>query len=126
MCLIIDIHHLPESVSFPLSVWDLKEYIKNKIASGKESDKTYSPIPSVYVDYGFFNCASTEEHRMLVDLYKDFFVLEVEEKANSRKLHSACVRGRLFAFFTEDLLFKLEPKDVYKRLLKNPYPLPEE
>lgn len=106
------------------SVWYLKQYIEVKVIHGQESDTTRLPTPSVAVDYGFLNCTSVEEHRMLVDLYKGFFALE--EKANPLELHASCIQGRLFAYFVEDLMFKLKPKKVYKRMLKNPYPLPDE
>lgn len=104
------------------SVWDLKQFMENKKIHGPE-DTTHHPTRSVSVDYGFLNCETQEEYKLLFDLYKGFFALRSAEKP--LELHRACIQGRLFEYFTQDLKFKIQQKKKYKKLLRNPYPLPQ-
>ncbi|KXN91280.1 hypothetical protein AN958_01491 [Leucoagaricus sp. SymC.cos] len=107
------------------SVWRLKQYIEHKIVNGEdaEDDSIMHPTPSISADYGFHRCGSPEDRRLLFGLYKEFFK-QKRGQVKPLQLHQACVQGRLFAYFTEDLQMRLKQKKVYKRLLVNPYPLP--
>ncbi|KAI0319913.1 hypothetical protein OF83DRAFT_703415 [Amylostereum chailletii] len=96
------------------SVWDLKAYIVSP------DDDDSQIIPSVAADYGFMNCKTPDEKKKLEDLYKGVFALR---DADPLKLHEACIGGRLLEYLSEDLHFQLKPKKLYKRLLRNPYPL---
>lgn len=98
------------------SVWLLKQFIA--------ADEQGVLDPSSTVDYGFSNCTNSEKHgRPLFNLYKTFFEMQ---HADPLKLHATCVEGRLVKFFTEDISMKLPgSRKLFKRLLKNPYPLPE-
>ncbi|KAI0742194.1 hypothetical protein BC629DRAFT_254024 [Irpex lacteus] len=98
------------------SVWDLKQFVA--------ADGQGTLALSSTVDYGFSNCANSEKPgKPLFNLYKTFFEMR---HADPLKLHAACVEGRLFKFFTEDISIKLPgSRKLFKRLLKNPYPLPE-
>jgi hypothetical protein len=113
---------LLSSPHFRKSVWDLKTYVEIKTINSPE-DTAVQPENSVRVDYGFINCKTAEDHKMLFDVYKGFFLLQ--ESANPIELHNACIEGRLFTYFAKDLGFKLRPTKTYQRLLKNFYPLPD-
>ncbi|KAJ3568898.1 hypothetical protein NP233_g5403 [Leucocoprinus birnbaumii] len=90
------------------SVWWLNRYIQASIFEGRESDLTYMPYNSmVLVDYGFINCRTVEDRRLLFDLYKPFFA---NHESNSMNLHRACMKGRLYEHFTEDLGYRLRRK----------------
>lgn len=98
------------------SVWTLKKFV----ASGGNG----SPSLAVTFDYGFINSAgNVETRKQLLGLYKAYFELS---RANPLELHAACVEGRLFRFFTEDMQMTL-PGDpgLFGRLLKNMNPLQE-
>ncbi|KAJ7757491.1 hypothetical protein B0H16DRAFT_1885519 [Mycena metata] len=100
------------------SVWYLKQFVASR-------DEGKRPIPSVTVDYGFMNCLKNEAERTLLkDLYRQVFALP-HAPFDPMKLHEACIQGKLYEY-VEGLL-KLRKKDqkVLKRLLKNPYPLPD-
>ncbi|KAJ7044984.1 hypothetical protein C8F04DRAFT_520702 [Mycena alexandri] len=100
------------------SVWYLKQFV----ASRQEGKRR---IPSIAVDYGFLNCLKDEaEHTLLEDLYHQLFTLP-RARFDPMQLHEACIQGKLYEY-AEGLL-KLRKKDqkVLKRLLKNPYPLPD-
>lgn len=103
------------------SVWDLKQYIT---ATEQTSDPGEKPkvIPSVRVDYGFFNCANEKDTQMLEDTYRRYFTLP---NANPLELHQAAIKGRIYPHIVNDMKIKLVPKNVYTRLMKNPYPLRE-
>lgn len=103
------------------TVWSMKQYVENKIINGIE-DTEVRPSRAVLVDYGFLNCKTTEEHKLVIDVYRAFFAMKA--RANPLELHKACIEGRLFAYFAKDLGFKLKPKQTYQRLLKNLNPLP--
>lgn len=70
------------------------------------------------MDYGFSNCKTEEENVELKDVYRTFFDLR---DADPIKLHEAAIEGRLFEYVGG--LVKLKKK--FRRLMKNPYPLPE-
>ncbi|KAJ7762405.1 hypothetical protein DFH07DRAFT_814279 [Mycena maculata] len=99
------------------SVWYLKQFV---MAQGEEYSK---PIPSVIVDYGFMNCyKSEEETTLLKDLYSQIFSLP---RADPVQLHEACIQGKLYDLVSRLLKLKKKDQKVLKRLLKNPYPLPD-
>lgn len=100
------------------SVWDLKQYIRNKIIHGRDN-VSIRPIPSISADYGFHRCQNREDGKLLFDIYKKYF----NSSDSPLKLHHACIQGRLFEFFEVDVKIQLRPKNDYKRLLQNPYPL---
>lgn len=115
--LIIDV--LSGTPSWVKSVWVLKQYIELATTLGND-DLFLLPFPSM-LDYGFFNCTTMKEHKLLVKLYKRFFALG--RNAKPLELHQACVQGRLFAYLTEELGSKVKPKGMYQRLLRIPFPL---
>jgi len=89
------------------SVWDLKQYL--------ETEK--GPlIPSVGVDYGFFNCRGETEREDLEKVYKEFFA---DYRADPIELHKAAIGGRLFEYVGGFV----ELKQIFYRLMNNPYPL---
>ena len=99
------------------SVWDLKQFV---IAD--ELDAV--PVPSVGADYGFYNCQNGEEVLQLKEVYKKVFE---DSKGDPLKLHEACLQGKMYEYVRTTL--KLKRKDrrpLFRRLMKNPYPLPEE
>ncbi|KAJ3569498.1 hypothetical protein NP233_g5010 [Leucocoprinus birnbaumii] len=96
------------SPNFRNSVWDLKQYIKGKSTPGVDTSHL-QPVPSVMVDYGFINCQRESEHKLLFNVYKRFFDME---SADPFQLHGACLEGRLFHYFTEDLGMTLDPFKV--------------
>ncbi|KAI0084391.1 hypothetical protein BDY19DRAFT_536667 [Irpex rosettiformis] len=96
------------------SVWDLKQWI----ASGGEG----TLVRPATFDYGFMNCSNDEEGKKLFALYKTFFE---SRQSDPLKLHVACIEGRLLKFFTDDMKMTLPgSRKLFKRLLKNMYPLP--
>jgi len=99
------------------SVWDLKQFV---VADMPDSD----PVPSVSVDYGFFNCRNEEEAAQLKEVYKKFF--EEGSNGDPLKLHEACLQGKIYDYVRTTV--KLKGKDkipLFRRLMKNFYPLPE-
>ncbi|KDQ16157.1 hypothetical protein BOTBODRAFT_269578 [Botryobasidium botryosum FD-172 SS1] len=93
------------------SVWNLKQIV---------STEEVEMIPSVAVDYGFFNCKDTSEAQLLRDVYKQFFR---RPGANPIKLHEAAIRGQLFEYVGGLLKMKNKERRTLQRLMVNPYPL---
>ncbi|CAG8692227.1 507_t:CDS:1 [Ambispora leptoticha] len=90
-----------------MSVYDLKQYVLS------ESVDLARPV---YVDYGFMNCRTKDEHRQLRNLYNK---LIKTPQFDLRDLHEACVTGKIFNYVSAIL-----PNEVVKRdLLRNVYPL---
>ncbi|KAF8485556.1 hypothetical protein JB92DRAFT_3148680 [Gautieria morchelliformis] len=112
-----DIPHLSDilegSPTMSKSVWDLKQFVVAEAGT---------LIPSVGVDYGFFNCKDEMERAQLKHVYSQFFQ---NYEADPIKLHEAAIGGRTYEYI--DTLVKLKKKDrkTIQRLVKNPYPLPE-
>ncbi|KAJ7492114.1 hypothetical protein FB451DRAFT_1021003 [Mycena latifolia] len=99
---------------FP-SVWYLKQFVM--------AEEGNAPIPSITVDYGFMNCLNNEEETSLLkDLYTQIFALPRLDPMN---LHEACIQGKLYDHVGQLLKLKKRDQKVLKRLLKNPYPLPD-
>jgi hypothetical protein len=90
------------------SVWNLKQYV---------AVKDGGLIPSIAVDYGFFNCKGETEKLELKEVYNQLFS---HRDADPLKLHEATIGGRLFEYVGG--FVKLKKK--FNRLMKNPYPLP--
>ncbi|KAF7347379.1 MYND-type domain-containing protein [Mycena venus] len=99
------------------SVCYLKQFV---LAQGEGAE----PIPSVTLDYGFINCIDEAETSRLKDLYRQIFALP-RARADLMKLHEACVQGKLYDYVGQLVKFQKRDKKVFKRLLKNPYPLPD-
>lgn len=89
------------------SVWDLKQYLATEDGG---------LIPSVGVDYGFFNCQGETEMQDLRKVYREFFA---RYDADPIELHEAAIGGRLFDYVGG--FVKLKPE--FYRLMNNPYPL---
>lgn len=105
------------------SVWWLHQYIENVVTGGHESNPSFMPMnPIILTDYGFMNCKTPEDHRLLIDLYKSFFA---DMDSDPLALHDACMEGRLFRYFTDDQKCQLRQKKKYRRLLLNPHPSKE-
>ena len=97
------------------SVWNLKQFVF-------ADDPDSVPVPSVKVDYGFFNCRNEEEVVQLKEVYKKFFEYS---DGDPLKLHEACLQGKIYDYVRTTL--KLKGKDqgpLFRRLMKNIYPLP--
>ncbi|KAI0031652.1 hypothetical protein K488DRAFT_51681 [Vararia minispora EC-137] len=100
------------------SVWDLKEYITLVYEYGIDADaEPVLPIPSIFMDYGFMNCTDAKEEKMLQELYKKYLSLSMTDPL---ELHNASISGTLYRC---KRYMKLQPKELYMRLLRNPYPL---
>ncbi|KAJ6601300.1 hypothetical protein DFH09DRAFT_1127382 [Mycena vulgaris] len=98
------------------SVWYLKQFVNAK-------EEGITPIPSITVDYGFMNCLNNEAEKVLLkDLYTQIFELP---RVDPMKLHEACIQGKLYDHIGQLLKLKKKDQKVLKRLLKNPYPLPD-
>ncbi|KAF8641256.1 hypothetical protein AX16_010104 [Volvariella volvacea WC 439] len=100
------------------SVWDLKALILQLESTRCDSLRV---IPSVSVDYGFYNCKNPEEGRQLTEVYKKYFARPTG--VDPLALHQAAIEGKLFEHVGQ--FVKLKPQKLLKRLMKNPYPLPE-
>jgi len=72
--------------------------------------------PAVRVDYGFWNCKSQDDERDMEEVYKIYF----HPDTNPVDLHNAAIQGNLFEYVGK--FVKLQKK--LKKLMVNPYPLP--
>ncbi|KAL3473722.1 hypothetical protein BJX99DRAFT_261123 [Aspergillus californicus] len=88
------------------SVWELKRFT---------CLSQPSPLPAVFIDYGFNNCQTPVERLSLRDAYTRFFKSGGDEMA----LHQACIKNRLAGFLRSELGSLL----FNAALLKSPYPL---
>ena len=99
------------------SVWNLKQF-----AIADEPDSV--PVPSVKVDYGFINCRNEEEEAQLKEVYKKVF--EEDSDGDPLKLHEACLQGKIYDYVRTTLkLIKKDQGPLFRRLMKNIYPLPQ-
>ena len=89
------------------SVWNLKQYL---------ATENGPLIPSVGVDYGFFNCQGETERQDLKKVYMEFFA---DYHADPIELHKAAIGGRLFDYVRRFV----ELKQKFYCLMNNPYPL---
>lgn len=110
---------LKEAPKQSKSVWYLKRYIEDQAINGL--DDLYDPSSALASDYGFTNCKTPLEHKLLFNTYKEFFAMG--RKANPLRLHRACIHGRLFIFLTKDMKMRPKPKNLVKELMENKYPL---
>ncbi|KAJ7185836.1 hypothetical protein C8R46DRAFT_1061865 [Mycena filopes] len=102
------------------SVWPLKQHVLHPRSVRSDMEM------SVEVDYGFVNCASEDEYQELRSLYTSIFE---RTGANPLKLHEACISGALYEYVLElnpELKNKKNRAKKFRRLLQNPYLLPEE
>ncbi|KAF8133967.1 hypothetical protein EV363DRAFT_1448604 [Boletus edulis] len=96
------------------SVWFLKRTIVQEDATEASSMER-----SVTVDYGFMNCRNDTERRQLKQVYKAFF----DSHGDPLALHEAAIKGNLYGYLSTVVKGHKDPK--FKRLMKNPYPLPD-
>jgi len=94
------------------SVWDLKQFV---LAENVEL------IPPVGADYGFFNCAGEAERLELKKVYQRVFN---HSDGDPIRLHEAAIAGKLFEYISSLTSLK-KKKKKFRRLLTNPYPLPD-
>lgn len=96
-------------------------YLKQFVMTPGEGAK---PIPSVTMDYGFINCLNEAETSLLKDLYRQIFALP-RARTDLMKLHHACIQGKLYDYVGRLLKLRKKDRGVVRRLLQNPYPLPD-
>lgn len=105
------------------SVWNLKQYIDQLVPLPPNADELPPLIPSVRCDYGYMNCRSPAERKLLDDMYMQLFT---KPGMDPLALHDACIQGKLLDFVKSHMkLGGKSAKAKYMRLLKNPYPLPD-
>ena len=82
----------------------------------EEDPRLEAGIPLAVVGhYGFANCKTLGDVKILRDVYKSFFTIR---GANPLELHQACMRGEIYEYLAAKLpLFDTSPK----RLFKNSY-----
>ena len=98
------------------SVWDLKQFVV-------ANEPDIVPVPAVKADYGFFNCRNKEEEVQLKEVYKKVFE---NSNGDPLKLHQACLQGKIEDYVRATLkLKKKHRRPLFRRLMKNPYPLPK-
>ncbi|KAG6910816.1 hypothetical protein DXG01_007705 [Tephrocybe rancida] len=98
------------------SVWYLKQFVEVE-------EPDFPPANPIVVDYGFMNCKDATEFEDLKALYKQ--ILDMP-KASPLDLHKACIQGKLFEFVDNLVLLKKKvTRKQLRRILKNPYPLPD-
>lgn len=85
--------------------------------------ETKEVIPSVGVDYGFYNCKEPEEILYLKKSYISYFQNRV---TRPEYLHEAAIAGKLFGHVSQYVSMAPENIPIMKRVMQNPYPLPDE
>ncbi|KZP17689.1 hypothetical protein FIBSPDRAFT_864673 [Athelia psychrophila] len=107
------ITHLEDVLSHPAlkSVWWLKLFVL------VEPDRRPQPVRAVNIDYGFMNCKQPQDQEDLRAIYKMFFE---SENGDPIALHNAAGAGEIFEYVGG--VVKLKKR--FRRLMKNPYPLP--
>ncbi|KAI0371428.1 hypothetical protein BV20DRAFT_173196 [Pilatotrama ljubarskyi] len=101
------------------SVWYLKQYVDVLVCADAAEPPRYTH-KAIVADYGFMNCKKGSERKLLEELYTKYFA---HRDANPLELHEACVAGGLAEYLVRFVKLSLWTA-TYKRLLKNPYPLP--
>lgn len=96
------------------SVWFLKEFV----CAEDEVARNLDAAPPIGADYGFSNCQNVDEVIALRNAYKQVFM---RTDADPLALHEACLRGELFEYVGQ--LARLKPAQLFRRLMKNPYPV---
>ncbi|KAJ3550576.1 hypothetical protein NMY22_g380 [Coprinellus aureogranulatus] len=97
------------------SSWNLKQFVQVKTDDPTEE---FHMIPSIRVDYGFVNCKSDAEFKLLLKVYQEYFQSDMN---NCVHLHAACIKGELFEYLGK--FTKVPLTQQHRRLMKNPYPL---
>jgi hypothetical protein len=99
------------------SVWDLKQFVV-------ADEPNIVPVASVMLHYGFLNCRNKEEEVELKKVYKSVFE---NSNGDPLKLHQACLRGKIEDYVRATLkLSKRHRRPLFRRLMKNIYPLPRD
>ena len=113
-----DHHHLRDLLcaDWKKSVWYLKQSITQENSTKEES----SMHPAVLVDYGFINCRDDSERRQLKRVYKAFFD---NPNGDPLALHEAAIKGNIHGYVSKVVQGLRDSK--FKRLMQNPYPLPD-
>lgn len=99
------------------SSWDLKQYTQVKM---DDPSTDFQLVNSARVDYGFSNCVGVTDFTVLLNLYQKYFQ---SDDNNCIDLHNACIKGQLFEYLGD--FTKTPLTQQHRRLLKNPYPLPD-
>ncbi|KAG9310126.1 hypothetical protein JVU11DRAFT_9740 [Chiua virens] len=100
------------------SVWRLKQLIAQEESASAGGEPII--VPSIMMDYGFFNCKSDSEQRQLKRVYKAFFYTH---RGDPLALHEAAIKGNIHGFLSTVVQGLRDPK--FQRLMKNLYPLPD-
>ncbi|KAI0328234.1 hypothetical protein GY45DRAFT_1355271 [Cubamyces sp. BRFM 1775] len=108
---------MSQSPHFYKSVWLLKLHV-DRLLRVATSGSPKVPHGVVEVDYGYSNCKTSGEKRLLDALYKKYFV---HPNANPLDLHDACNKGELGQYLAQFVRMKPKTK-TYMRLLKTAYP----
>ncbi|KAJ3504655.1 hypothetical protein NLJ89_g7824 [Agrocybe chaxingu] len=95
------------------SVWELKQYLIMD-AEGH----LMPPLPTVSLDYGYFNCLNREEEEELSAAYRAFYA---KRDADPLALQQAAVEGNIFEYMCG--VVKLKNKKTLRRLMKNRFGL---
>ena len=98
------------------SVW----YLKQTIVQEESTKEEASIRRSVMVDYGFINCKNDSERRELKRVYRAFFE---KHDGDALALHEAAIKGNIHGYLSNVVQGLRDPK--FRRLMKNPYPLPD-
>ncbi|KAB5590965.1 hypothetical protein CTheo_5581 [Ceratobasidium theobromae] len=99
------------------SVWFLKDFV----LADDETARKAKDTSSIGLDYGFSNCQNVDEVIALRNAYKQVFA---PIDADPLALHEACLQGTLFEYVKQKA--RLKPQQMFRRLMKNPYPLVSE
>ncbi|KAF8558321.1 hypothetical protein OG21DRAFT_1504373 [Imleria badia] len=97
------------------SVWYLKQSVRQEDSTNERSNMH----PAVLVDYGFMNCRNGLEWLHLKRVYKAFFD---SRNGDPIALHEAAIQGNIHGYVSTVVDLR-DP--MVKRLMQNPYPLPE-
>ena len=109
-----DVQHLEAFLNTKPSNWYPTVWYLRVFTHSSDVD----PPRYITVDYGFSNCNTVEEKFALRDVYKD---LLHSPRVDPMELHAACIKGKLYEFARQ---YNPNLKQRFKRLMKNPYPLP--
>ncbi|KAJ8483027.1 hypothetical protein ONZ51_g4966 [Trametes cubensis] len=99
------------------SVWLLKAHV-DRLLRAAASGNPKIPHDVVEADYGYSNCRTAGEKKLLDVLYKKYFM---HPDANPLDLHVACINGELGQYLARFVRMKPKTK-TYMRLLKTAYP----
>ena len=98
-------------------VWYLKQIIVLEEDIREELDMN----PMVAVEYGLINCRNDSETRQLKRVYRAFFDTH---DGDPLALHDAAMKGNIHGYLSTVVQGLRDPK--FRRLMKNPNPLPKD